>query len=90
MENAKDTLDSRRRTQLVEATLCEIGAAGSLNVTVGRIAKRAGVSSGLAFHYFGDKDRLFLATMRHILTVYGQEARTALRNSRSDRPQRRG
>ena len=59
----------QRRAELVEATVHEIGEAGSLNVTVSRIAKRAGVSSALAFHYFGDKDRLFLAAMRHILTI---------------------
>ena len=70
--------EAQRRTQLVEATVHEIGEARSLNVTVGRIAKRAGVSSGLAFHYFGDKDHLFLAAMRYILTIYGAEVRGAL------------
>ena len=57
---------AHRRTQLIEATIHEIGATGTLSVTVGQIAKRAGVSPALAFHYFGDKDRLFLASMRHI------------------------
>ncbi len=68
----------QRRAELIEATIREIGAAGSLSVTVGQVSKRAGVSSALAFHYFGDKDRLFLAAMRHILTVYGEEVRLAL------------
>lgn len=67
-----------RKQQLVEATIHEIGASGNLNVTVGQIAKRAGVSSALAFHYFGDKERLFLASMRYILTIYGAEVRGAL------------
>jgi TetR/AcrR family transcriptional repressor of bet genes len=67
-----------RRKDLVEATIHEIGAAGSLDVTVGQIAKRAGVSPALAFHYFGGKDRLFLAAMRAILSVYGAEVRGAL------------
>jgi TetR/AcrR family transcriptional repressor of bet genes len=65
------------RARLVQATIHEIGAAGSLDVTVGQIAKRAGVSPALAFHYFGGKDRLFLAAMRAILSVYG--ARCAAR-----------
>ncbi|MEC8628587.1 MAG: transcriptional regulator BetI [Pseudomonadota bacterium] len=68
-----------RRAQLVEATIHEIGETGSLNVTVSKIAKRAGVSSALAFHYFGDKEQLFLASMRYILAVYGAEVRGALR-----------
>jgi len=67
-----------RKAQLIEATIHEIGSTGALTVTVGQIAKRAGVSPALAFHYFGDKDRLFLAAMRHILTVYGRDVRAAL------------
>ncbi len=72
------SVQPHRRLQLVNATISEIGAAGSLDVTVGKIAKRAGVSAALAFHYFGDKEQLFLAAMRHILTVYGTEVRRSL------------
>jgi TetR/AcrR family transcriptional repressor of bet genes len=67
-----------RREELVQATIHEIGVCGSLDVTVGQIAKRAGVSPALAFHYFGGKDRLFLAAMRTILSTYGAEVRGAL------------
>ena len=72
-----------RRAELVEATIAEIGAAGSLDVTVGRIAKRAGMSPALAFHYFGDKEEMLLAAMRHILTLYGAEVRGALLMART-------
>ena len=47
-------------------------------MTVGQIARRAGVSSSLAFHYFGDKNQLFLGAMRHILRVYSAEVRAHL------------
>jgi TetR/AcrR family transcriptional repressor of bet genes len=67
-----------RRAALVKATIDEIGAAGSLDVTVARIAKRAGMSSALAHHYFGGKDQIILAAMRHTLTVYSAEVRGAL------------
>ena len=67
-----------RRSALVEATIVEIGRAGSLDVTVSQIAKRAGMSSALAHHYFGGKDQIFMAAMRHILTVYGAQVRAAL------------
>jgi len=67
-----------RREALVKATILEIGEAGSLDVTVSRIAKRAGMSSALAHHYFGGKDDIFLAAMRHTLTLYGAEVRGAL------------
>ncbi len=71
-----------RRAALVAATVEEIGAAGSLDVTVGQIARRAGMSSALAHHYFGGKTQIFLAAMRHILSEYSAEVRTALAGAR--------
>ena len=67
-----------RRAALVKATIDEIGANGSLDVTVSQIAKRAGMSSALAHHYFGGKEQIFLAAMRHTLSVYAAEVRGAL------------
>lgn len=67
-----------RRASLIKATIAEIGAAGSLEVTVSRIARRAGVSAALAHHYFGSKEAIFLAAMRHVLTLYGAGVRGAL------------
>ncbi len=67
-----------RKAALVKATIVEIGRAGSLDVTVSQIAKRAGMSSALAHHYFGSKEEIFLAAMRHILSLYGAEVRGAL------------
>jgi TetR/AcrR family transcriptional regulator, transcriptional repressor of bet genes len=67
-----------RKAALVNATIAEIGRTGSLDVTVSQIAKRAGMSSALAHHYFGGKEAMFLAAMRHVLTLYGAEVRGAL------------
>ncbi|MDF1669811.1 MAG: transcriptional regulator BetI [Roseovarius sp.] len=67
-----------RRNALVEATIHEIGAHGTLDVTVSQIAKRAGMSSALAHHYFGSKEQMFAAAMRHIMTLYGAEVRGAM------------
>ncbi|MEO0655752.1 MAG: transcriptional regulator BetI [Pseudomonadota bacterium] len=71
-----------RREALVKATIHEIGAAGTLDVTVSQIARRAGVSSALAHHYFGGKDQIFLAAMRAILRSFGAEVRDALAGAR--------
>ncbi|MFN4193056.1 MAG: choline-responsive transcriptional repressor BetI [Tabrizicola sp.] len=67
-----------RKAALVKATIVEIGRVGSLDVTVSQIARRAGMSSALAHHYFGSKEGMFLAAMRHIMTLYGAEVRGAL------------
>ena len=74
-----------RRAALVNATISEIGASGTLDVTVAQIAARAGMSSALAHHYFGGKEQIFLAAMRHVLTVYGAEVRGALAMARGPR-----
>jgi len=74
-----------RRNALIEATIDEIGKAGSLNVTVAQIARRAGMSTALAHHYFGSKDQMFLAAMRHIMTAFGMRARAELAAARGPR-----
>lgn len=74
-----------RKEALVRATIVEIGRTGSLDVTVSQIAKRAGMSSALAHHYFGSKEQIFLAAMRHILSLYGAEVRGALVMAESPR-----
>ncbi|MBB3712132.1 TetR/AcrR family transcriptional repressor of bet genes [Limimaricola variabilis] len=73
-----------RRAALVKATIEEIGEQGSLDVTVARIARRAGMSSALAHHYFGNKERIFLAAMRHLLAEYSAEVRDALIEAQGD------
>ena len=72
-----------RRSALVKATIAEIGEAQSLDVTVSQIAKRAGMSSALAHHYFGGKNQIFLAAMRHILSEYAAGVRERLATART-------
>ncbi|WP_372837961.1 transcriptional regulator BetI [Phaeovulum sp.] len=67
-----------RRAALVKATIEMVGDQGSLDVTVAQIARRAGMSSALAHHYFGSKEQIFLAAMRAILSLFGAEVRGAL------------
>lgn len=79
-----------RRDALVHATIHEIGLRGSLDVTVGQIARRAGVSAALAHHYFGTKEAIFLSAMRHILKIYGTEVGAALAASETPRARLEG
>ena len=74
-----------RRRALIGAALKEISDRGSLDVTVAQIATRAGVSSALAHHYFGAKDDLILATMRHLLAEFGAGVVARLKASDSPR-----
>ncbi len=76
-------VETLRRDALIRAAIAEIGRVGSLDVTVGRIAGRAGVSAALAHHYFGSKDQIFLAAMRHILREFGAAVRAEQKRART-------
>lgn len=60
-----------RRQQLIAATIATIDELGLAETTIARIAKRAGMSSGIISHYFGGKSGLLEATMRQLLTELG-------------------
>lgn len=83
-------MEPLRRAALVEATIAELGVAGTLDVTVSQIAKRAGMSSALAHHYFGGKDDIFAAAMRHILKDLQREIGDQLAQARTPAQRLRG
>ena len=72
-----------RRDALVKATIAEIGRARSMDVTVAQIAKRAGMSSALAHHYFGTKEQIFDAAMRRVLADFAQDVLRQLKRAKS-------
>jgi TetR/AcrR family transcriptional regulator, transcriptional repressor of bet genes len=74
-----------RRRQLVEAAIAVIHEHGFANATVARIARQAGISSGLVHHYFNDKDELLLATMRQLLSDLRNDAVLRLSAARTPR-----
>ena len=78
-------MEPLRRKALIDAAIAVIGERGSLGVTMTEIAGRAGVSSALAHHYFGAKDDLIQATMRHILDELGEDVCAALRAATTPR-----
>ena len=67
-----------RKAALIDATISAVGRAGTLDVTVAQIARQAGMSTALAHYYFGSKDQIFLAAMRHILGTYGRSVRSEM------------
>lgn len=76
-----------RRKSLVEAAISAIHARGSLDITIRDIAERAGVSQGLAHHYFGSKNALIVSAMRYLLTEYGKQVRLEFKVA--DNPRKR-
>src|SRR5690554_6774389 len=70
----KDT----RRQQLIDATMESIAELGLQNTTIISISKRAGMSSGIISHYFGGKQGLIEAALRHLLDQLGRELRARI------------
>jgi TetR/AcrR family transcriptional regulator, transcriptional repressor of bet genes len=79
--------EPERRKALIHAAIEMIGEQGSLDVSVKDIAKQAGMSSALAFHYFGDKDEIIIQTMRHLLREFSASVVRELQLA--DKPQER-
>jgi betaine-aldehyde dehydrogenase len=77
--------EDQRRRQLIEATIEALADVGFNACTLGEIGRRAGVSPGLVAHYFGDKDGLLEATLRHMVTRLGHSAARRLADVRDPR-----
>lgn len=76
--------DARRR-QLVEATIGTMAELGFNATTLAEIARRAGVSTGLVAFYFGDKDGLLEATLRHLARELSRGLAARLRDATTPR-----
>jgi TetR/AcrR family transcriptional repressor of bet genes len=74
-----------RRKQLVTAAIAAIHEHGFANATVARIARSAGVSSGIVHHYFADKDELLFETMRSLLRELRRDTASRQRAARTSR-----
>jgi TetR/AcrR family transcriptional repressor of bet genes len=72
-----------RKRQLIDATIATIHEHSFAEATIARIAKRAGLSPGIIAHYFGGKDALLAATMRHLLTLLLRDATARLKRART-------
>jgi TetR/AcrR family transcriptional repressor of bet genes len=72
-----------RRQQLINAVIASIHEHGFSNTTVARIARRAGVSTGIVHHYFTDKDDLLFATMQDLLETLRRDAVARMRATKT-------
>ncbi len=63
--------DIDKRTAILNATLDLVAERGFHNAPVSQVAKRSGVSAGIIYHYFENKDDLIHALYKHIKQQYG-------------------
>ena len=57
----------QRRRRILDAARACFGEAGFAGATVGAIAERAGVSNGLLYQFFRNKEHLFEVVLREII-----------------------
>ncbi|MCF0142036.1 MAG: TetR/AcrR family transcriptional regulator [Parasporobacterium sp.] len=65
-------LDESTINNLLESGIQEFAANGFDKANINQIAKRAGLSVGVIYKYYEDKDGFFIACVRHALRVLDQ------------------
>ena len=66
-------LVEERRGQIVRAAVKLFSEEGYYTTTIQQIARQAGVSTGLIYQYFRDKDDILFLTLKLVLDTYERE-----------------
>jgi len=83
-ESDKEPRDARRRRELIEATITSIARHGLSRTTVAKVAKIAGLSTGIVNFYFHSKQALLLATLEHVDREFELRQQEALERAGED------
>jgi AcrR family transcriptional regulator len=70
--------ENQRRAQIMAATVQELAESGYVGLSLARVAVRAGVSKGLIWHYFADKDELMESTARTTIAAVRDQIASSL------------
>jgi len=65
-------LSQAHKTDILKAAIAVFGRDGFDAATTKEIAKQANVSKGLLFHYFTNKETLYITCQQYVLEQYGQ------------------
>jgi AcrR family transcriptional regulator len=66
-------LVGERRGQILRAAVRLFSEKGYYTTTISQIAREAGISTGLIYQYFGDKDDILLLSLKLVLETYERE-----------------
>ncbi len=70
---ADPDLVAKRRGQIVKAAVTLFSKQGYARTSVQQISKQAGVSIGLIYQYFGDKDDILFLALKLVLDTYEKD-----------------
>ncbi len=77
-------IQGERRRQLIDATLSVIAQSGISNVTLARVAGRAGLTAAMVNFHFAGKDSLLLETLRFVSREFQQRFDDAIAGAQGD------
>ena len=83
-ESGKEPRDVRRRRELIEATITSIARHGLSKITIAKVAKIAGLSTGIVNFYFHSKQALLLATLETVDREFELRQEEALERAGED------
>jgi len=66
-------LVAERRSQIVDAAVELFSKQGYFRTTIQQITRKAGVSTGLIYQYFGDKEDILFLTLKLVLETYERD-----------------
>jgi AcrR family transcriptional regulator len=70
---AFERIDPAKRERIIQAALAEFADNDYPQVSTNAIVKRADISKGLLFHYFGDKAGLFIYLLEYAYALYAAD-----------------
>ncbi len=83
-KSGKEPRDARRRRELIEATIISIARHGLSQITIAKVAKIAGLSTGIVNFYFHSKQALLLATLEYVDREFELRQQEALEHAGED------
>lgn len=70
MFNNFENLPEEKKKRIIDASIEEFAEHGYKKGSTNEIIKKAGISKGILFHYFGSKKNLYLYVLDHILSYF--------------------
>ncbi|MEX3010925.1 TetR family transcriptional regulator [Hoeflea sp. TYP-13] len=83
-QDANTRIQAERRRQLIDATLTVIAENGISNVTLAKVAGRAGLTAAMINFHFAGKDSLLLETLRFVSNEFQERFDTAIAGSKGN------
>lgn len=84
MDSRFKNIDEEKRDKIINASLEEFAANGYEKASTNEIVKNAGISRGLLYHYFKDKEELYEVLTKYAIEVLFEKINTSVDWNESD------